>query len=121
MDYEISQIGDIRFLECKQSGGIVKGESEAIDLIGLCSENLVNTVLLYIENLPSGFFDLKSGIAGSILLKFSNYFVRVAAVIPIDISNQGRFHEMVLETNRGKEFRVFTTRSDAVEWIGTIG
>jgi hypothetical protein len=110
----------MRFLECQQNGGVVDDENGALDLVALCGENEVSTVLLYQENLSPAFFDLKSGQAGRILLKFINYSVKVAAIISPEISNQGRFYEMVLETNRGNDFRIFSNRSEAVEWIRKI-
>jgi hypothetical protein len=42
---------------------------------------------------------------------------RVAAVIPLNLVDQGRFHEMVLEANRGNQFRVFQSREKAEQWL----
>jgi PadR family transcriptional regulator, regulatory protein AphA len=120
MEFSITQVNGIRFLECNMDGGVINDEAEALDLVALCGENQVDTVLLQTQNLAPGFFDLKTGIAGRIMLKLSNYKIRVAAVLPSDTTNQGRFYEMVLETNRGNQFRVFAKYADAMEWIKTI-
>jgi len=120
MEYQIIHAGNASALECLPAGGVVSDEPSALDLIALCGEEQVDIVLLYSENLPVDFFDLKSGVAGRILLKFSNYAIRLAAIIPPEIASQGRFHEMVLETNRGNEFRVFSNRADAIGWIQKI-
>lgn len=117
MEYDIIQLDSIRFLECRVDGGVIYDEQEALDLVALCGENEVNTILLYSENLSPDFFDLKSGIAGRVLLKFSNYATRVATVLLSDTAKHGRFYEMVLETNRGNQFRVFSKYADAVMWI----
>lgn len=117
MKYKITRLNGIRFLECKKNGGVIDDENAALDLVALCGENEVNTLLLYTENLVPDFFDLKTGIAGRILLKFSNYSIKVATVIPPEVANHGRFYEMVLETNRGNEFRVFSNHADALQWI----
>jgi len=120
MEYQIIEQENIRFLECGQDQNLISGEPEALDLVGACGGELVDTVLIYSDNLPPEFFELKSGLAGRIMLKFSNYRIRVAAVIPNDQISQGHFEEMVSETNRGNQFRVFPTREAAMDWIVKI-
>ena len=117
MKYDIAQLNKTRFLECKIDGGVIYDEPEALDLVALCGENEVNTILVYSENLSPEFFELKSGVAGRILLKFSNYSIRVAAVLSKETDKNGHFYEMILETNRGNQFRAFSNYSDAIEWI----
>ncbi len=82
-------------------------------LLALCGEE-IDIVILYASNLPEEFFDLKSGLAGKILLKLSNYSVRVVVIVPPERIGNGRFYELVLETNRGKEFGVYANREDAL-------
>lgn len=120
MEYDVVTLNGIRFLECQPTGGVLDGENGALDLVALCGENEVDTVLLYQENLTPAFFDLKTGEAGRMFLKWTNYSIRVAAIISPEISHQGRFYEMVLETNRRNDFRVFANKPDAVEWIRKI-
>ena len=105
------------YLECLADGGVLKSEADALDLVAACGENGVERLLLHAENLDDDFYNLKSGLAGAALLKFSNYFIKAAAVIPAEIANQGRFGEMVLETNRGSAFRVFQDEDKAVAWL----
>ena len=57
------------------------------------------------------FFDLKTGLAGAALLKWSNYFLRVAVILPPERIGTGRFAEFVMETNRGNQFRVFSDKN----------
>jgi hypothetical protein len=47
-----------------------------------------------------------------------NNYLKVAAWLTPELVNQGRFREMVLETNRASnEFRVFYDHDQAEEWL----
>jgi hypothetical protein len=87
--------------------------------VGYCGENQVRGILLHAENFSPEFFDLSSGLAGSVLLKFSVYSLRVAALLKPEQVNRGKFQEFVSETNRGNQFRVFYIREDAAAWLGS--
>lgn len=117
MEYKITQIENKNILECLQDGGEITNEQDAVDLIGLCGYEKAGTALVYSSNLPEEFYNLKTGLAGKILLKFSNYSVILVAVIPSEKIGSGYFYEMVLETNRGNAFRVFPNRDEALNWI----
>jgi hypothetical protein len=42
-------------------------------------------------------------------------------VITPELSRRGRFGEMVQEANRGRQFHVANTESEAVDWLGQAG
>ena len=46
-----------------------------------------------------------------------NFRVIAALILCPEQVGQGRFSEWVLETNRGREFRVFFERAAAVHWL----
>jgi len=105
------------FVECLPDGGLITSEQDALDLVGICGEHRTFALLLHETNLNEDFYDLRTGLAGAVLQKLFNYSIRVAAVLPLERSTRGRFGEMVLESNRGRQFRVFTTREAAVQWL----
>lgn len=99
------------------SEGILESDQDALDLVAVCGENKTRCILIHSEFLPKEFYDLKSGLAGSILLKFSNYHLKVAAIIPVENIGQGRFAEFALETRRSQDFRIFQQETDAINWL----
>jgi len=113
------QIGDKKYVECSMDGAnLITQERDALDLVAACGENETSLLMIHSENLTPDFYNLKTGLAGKILLKFSNYHLKVAAVLTPELATQGRFGEMVLETNRNsQEFRVFYTRAAAEAWL----
>ncbi len=67
------------------------------------------------ELLPDGFFSLKTGLAGEILQKFSNYSMRLAIVG--DFSNIGSksLADFIYECNKGKQVFFKNTEEEAIE------
>jgi len=108
---------DVTFVECKPSERLISSEQDAVDLIGLCGYHQTNNLLLFAKNVDESFFDLKCKLAGEILQKCMNYYMRLAMVLPSDVENNKRFNEMALETNKGNYFRIFKTREEAVDCL----
>ncbi len=120
MNYTRIATIDQSYIECLPGGGLLASEQDALELVGACGEAQTNRLLLSSGCLSPAFYDLRSGLAGTVLLKFSNYRIRAAAVIPSDLANVGRFGEFVRETNCGDQFRVFPTREEAAAWLLAI-
>lgn len=108
---------DVTFVECKPSEKLISSGQDAVDLIGLCGYHQTNNLLLYAANVDKSFFDLKSKLAGEVLQKCMNYYMRLAMVLPSEVVNNIRFSEMALETNKGNHFRIFKTREEAIGWL----
>jgi hypothetical protein len=117
MDYQYISNEYASYVECLPDGGTIESEADALDLVAACGEYQCHRLLLHASNLTPDFYNLRTGLAGSVLLKFSNYHIQTAAILTPELATQGRFGEMVLETNRGHQFRVFTERAKAEEWL----
>ena len=105
------------FIECLPGGETLSSEKAALDLVAACGENGVYHILINQNCLSPDFFDLRTGLLGVVLLKFTTYHIIAAMVVQPDLSQKGRFGEFVLETNRGGQFRVFPDREGAVNWL----
>ena len=82
-----------------------------------CIESGSRALLADGDALPPEFFDLSSGVAGELLHRLSVYGVRLAGVVPDPASHSAPFQDFLRETNRGKQFRFFPTREEAVRWL----
>lgn len=116
MDYRILETSGGMILELAGSA-FLKSEQDAVDLAGACGETGTDLLLLREGNLSSDFFDLRTGLAGAVLLKWSNYRIRAAAVVSPERIGEGKFAEFVLETNRGQQFTVTSDVESAVRWL----
>jgi PadR family transcriptional regulator AphA len=117
MRYRIIEKGPIKYVEALPNGNRIVNEQDALDWIALCGEYGTNGLMLHDYNLTEDFYRLSSGLAGAILLKFTNYYIKVAAVLTPKLVERGKFHAMALETNRGSDFRIFYEREKAEDWL----
>ncbi len=82
-----------------------------------CIESGSSAILLDAHALPAEFFDLGSGLAGELLHKLSSYRMRLAGVVPDLTVHPPRFQDFVREANRGSQFRFFSDRQSAIDWL----
>ncbi len=114
MEYQVVETVNGKYVDCK---GVIRNEQDALDLVAACGENETNRLMLCAENLTEDFYRLSTGLAGAVLQKFVDYFVKAAAILPSELAGRGRFGEMVLESNLGNQFRVFASRDEAERWL----
>lgn len=75
-------------------------------------------VLLYSQDIPDDFFDLKTGVAGEVMQKLVQYKVRTAIVIDSSLELSDRFKELILESKRHNTLRFFFDEDEAKRWLG---
>jgi hypothetical protein len=86
--------------------------SEAISL-GLGTDGLIMTE----SELTPEFFELRSGLAGEVLQKFTNYKVRLAIVVPTPELYGKRFNELVYEHRSHGMIRFVKSVEEAKAWL----
>jgi hypothetical protein len=80
MKIETHQINDTKIAEVISADIIIKNAEDGLDLLGNLYYQDFDRIILHEKNIIPDFFDLKNGMAGEILQKFSNYRVRLAIV-----------------------------------------
>lgn len=120
VEYQIARTNGQDYIVCLPGTGKIEDEADALDLVAACGEISSGKLLIPEDCFSEDFFRLSSGVAGSILLKFTNYDIKVAAVLSPERVNQGKFRDFVTETNRGNDFRVFSDRAAAETWLTAL-
>jgi hypothetical protein len=90
---------------------------QAMDIIAFCHEQDADRLLLHAGNLPTGFFDISSGVAGETLQKFANYRIKAAIVMDKDIKTSTLFSQMAGEINRSVGVRFCGNEHEALAWL----
>ena len=72
-----------------------------------------NKMILYKQNLCYDFFQLSSGIAGSVMQKFSNYKVQAAIIGDFETKSKS-LHAFILECNRTRQVVFASDLSEAL-------
>lgn len=100
------------------STGQIQAEDDALELVSACAEHDTNLVLLPQASLSADFLRLSTRVAGLVLGKLMNYGIKAAAVYDATQAS-GALADFLLETNQGRDFRVYPDESAAVAWLTT--
>lgn len=93
------------------------GDFAPMDAVAACFERGAQALLMDRPSLPPAFFDLRTGVAGELVQKLTQYGIRLACVVP-DLEDQPeRFQEFARESNRGLRVRFFASRAEAAAWF----
>lgn len=69
------------------------------------------------EDLPSSFYDLRSGLAGELFQKFVNYQMPLALIVRDPAAYGERFNELAKEHKDHPTVRIFPDRDSASAWL----
>jgi len=105
------------YVRCAPDDGLVSREADVLDLMGACYEIDGNRLLLEEKYLHPDFFDLKTGLAGAIFLKLTNYREKIAVLANLNNIQSERFQELIYETNKGKLINFFDDFTKAEQWL----
>ena len=92
---------------------------DILDIMAWGGEQGTNRILLTERNFSAAFYDLKTGLAGEILQKLSNYGCRLAIEGTFTTVRSERFRELMREANAGSQIRFSRTREEAIAWLTT--
>lgn len=98
-----------------EAGIAIRSQGDVTDAIGSCFG--ATGLILTEADLAPAFFDLRSGLAGEFLQKFTNYRMRVAIVLPDPEAHGPRWRELAYEHRSHALIRFVPTRRDADAWF----
>lgn len=101
-----------------QPGAIIIGSAdEVVDILGNASYVNCAKVIIHSDSFATGFFDLRTGLAGDILQKFSNYRMRLAIVGDFSHLKSRSWRDFISESNRGKTVCFMPTLEEAISTL----
>jgi hypothetical protein len=102
----------IAIVESKQ---MINNAQEALELLVNCMTRGTNKVVMRDNNLNKDFFDLKTGVAGEVLQKFSTYDGYLAIVGNFDHYTGRSLHDFIYESNKQKRINFVSDLEEAIE------
>lgn len=117
MQFQLVEKTNGKYLECVSAATPLGTEQDALDLVALCGENETHFLIIHAAALSGDFFKLRTGVAGRMLQKLINYRVKIALVLTDAQVIKGKFAEMLAESHRGGDFRVFQSIPAAEDWF----
>ena len=107
-------IGTTKIAEVVSEELIIKTSEDGLELLGNIYYQGFDKLIIYAKNISPDFFDLKNGMAGEILQKFSNYRVRLAIVGDFSKYTSKSVNDFIFESNKGKQINFVGSQSEAI-------
>lgn len=114
MNIQSYKINDIEIAEVTSDKIIIQNAEEALDLMGNAYYQGFDRMILHQDNITPGFFDLKNGMAGEILQKFSNYRIRLVIVGDFSKFESKSLKDFIYESNTGKQVNFVSSFDEAL-------
>lgn len=96
------QIGNTNIAEIVSEEIVIATAEDGLDLLGNMYYQGFDGIILHSINITPEFFDLKTGIAGEILQKFSNYRMRLFIIGDFSGHSSKSLADFIRESNTGK-------------------
>ncbi|MFZ5939265.1 MAG: DUF4180 domain-containing protein [Bacteroidota bacterium] len=90
---------------------------DTIDLMGNASFSGADRLILFSDQLPDSFTELRTGVAGEILQKFSNYRMKLAIIGDFTENGSKALRDFIRESNRTGHILFVGTMEEAIEQL----
>ncbi|MDD4778372.1 MAG: DUF4180 domain-containing protein [Fermentimonas sp.] len=117
MDIKVHNINDTKIAEVISDSLLINVAEDGLDLLGNIYYQGFEKLIIFEKNINPDFFDLKTGIAGEVLQKFSNYRTQLAIVGSFSKYESKSLHDFINESNRGKHVIFAESVEDALKKI----
>lgn len=114
MKVETHTPGNVRIAEVISDEIVIQTAIDGLDLLGNLYYQDFDCIILHKKNISVEFFELKNGMAGEILQKFSNYRVRLTIVGDFTSYTGKSFQEFMYESNRGRQVAFLNSTEEAL-------
>lgn len=100
MQIKIEDIYNTNIAELISDKVEINNVQDALDIMMNCIYQGAYNIIIHKQHLISGFFDLKTKVAGEILQKFSNYSVKLAIVGDFSEISSKSLRDFICESNK---------------------
>lgn len=95
---------------------LINEPQDALDLMATIMHlHECNKIVISESSITKSFFYLKTGIAGEILQKFSNYQMKLAIVGDFSNYNSKSLRDFIFESNKGSQVFFLSSEEEAIE------
>jgi hypothetical protein len=117
MELKIFEVKKQKIAEIESQEISINDTQDALDIMANAGYQGARSIILKEINLGPEFFELRTGVAGEILLKFSNYRVKLAIIGEFDKYKSKSLRALISESNRGNQIFFVPDRDTAVTRI----
>jgi hypothetical protein len=100
MKIDIFDINEVCIAEIVSGDIEIRNVQNALDILSECYSRGTSSIILNEKNTVPDFFDLKTGLAGEILRKFSMYHFKLAIVGDLSDISSKSLKDFIYESNK---------------------
>jgi hypothetical protein len=100
MKIDIFNINKVCIAEVVSDDIEIRNVQDALDILSECYSRRANSIIVNEKNIIPDFFDLKTGLAGEILRKFSMYHFKLAIVGDFSDVSSRSLRDFIYESNK---------------------
>ncbi len=115
MQIQILQHNNINIAEFISDEILIAVADDGADLVGNLYFEGFDKAILHQKNISPAFFDLKTGIAGEVLQKFSTYRIRLAIVGNFSSHESKSIKDFIFESNKTGHINFVASKEEALE------
>ena len=113
MNIEIHEQAEKKIAEVTAEGVLINNAEDGLQLLADLYYQECDSIILHERNISRDFFDLKTGLAGEILQKFSNYRMRLVIVGDFDKYPGQSIKDFIFERNKGRHINFLSSVDEA--------
>jgi len=119
MEFTIHELNTIRIAELANDQQVIETAQDGLDLLGNAYYQGMDKVIIHTYQLTPDFFDLKTGLAGEILQKFSNYRIQLAIVGDFSAYTGNSITSFIYESNKRGQINFVASVADALKCLAS--
>lgn len=119
MIIETHNINETKIAEVISDVNVINKIEDGLDLLGNLYYQGFEKIIIYEKNITPDFFDLKSGIAGEILQKFSTYRICLAIVGDFSKYKSKSLNDFIFESNKVRHINFASTCTEAIKILSS--
>jgi len=119
--FDIVEKSGVKIAVVKNKTTLITDEQSAVDFMSEALEKTgCDRVIVDKCIVPEEFYDLSSGLAGSILQKFVNYRVKIAFVGDFSVYESRSLRDFIYESNKGSNVFFLPTQQEAIDKLSLV-
>lgn len=120
MELRIHEVDQTKIAELVSEDVLIQTTQDALDLLVDVYYQDMDRMILHEKNITPDFFDLKNGIAGEILQKFSNYRMRLAIIGTFEGYTKKSITDFMFESNQRGQINFVGSVEEALVRLASV-
>ncbi|NOQ25753.1 MAG: DUF4180 domain-containing protein [Bacteroidales bacterium] len=115
MEIKVTNTNEINIAEIKSDNIEIKNAQDALEIFANCMYQDASKIIIHEKNIIPELFDLKTGIAGEVFQKCSNYKVQLAIVGDYLKFSSKSLKDFIFESNKHGQINFVSSIEEANE------